>query len=238
MPHALKFISLLLLGLSSINFSFAFVNAPSPIVFKKTSTPKSFSRVQNQHFTTFKQIQTLHGMDLASEASGNDEKSAVRAQLRKLTGFSLTAFRLSAQATTMSVRTALRTATGVSISNVLSAFVGMFPLWARLFMQPFLIIYYTPLMILRGLVGSTKDSRREASRSHEVFVQGWKDAVEIAEKVNEDGYWPVHVNESGGIDFKSLPDPDEVLKTLEYANAIVESVEVATLANEEKSTES
>ena len=49
-------------------------------------------------------------------------------------------------------------------------------------------------MILRGLVGSTTDSREEASQAHAVFVQGWKDAVEIAEKLNEDGYWPVHVN--------------------------------------------
>lgn len=237
MPVSLKFVSVLLLNLISINLSLAFVNGPSPVLLKKTAISSPYFGVNHEHSRGFELSKPLYGTALASEASNDQESSTLRSQLRKITGFSLTAFQLSAQATTMSVRTALRGATGVSISRVLSAFVGMFPLWFRLFMQPFLIVYYTPLMILRGLLGSTKDSRNEASQTHEFFVQGWKDAVEIAEKVNEDGYWPVHVNENGGIDFKSLPDPEEVLKTLEYANAIVESVEVATLANKGEYTE-
>lgn len=61
-------------------------------------------------------------------------------------------------------------------------------------MQPFLILYYTPLIILRSMVGSTSTSREEARQAHEHFVDGLKEAVKVAEKVNKDGYWPVHVN--------------------------------------------
>ena len=64
----------------------------------------------------------------------------------------------------------------------------------RSFMQPFLILYYTPLIILQSMIGSTSTSNREARQSHELFVEGVKNAVEVAEKVNEGGYWPVHVN--------------------------------------------
>jgi len=57
-------------------------------------------------------------------------------------------------------------------------------------------------MILRSLVGTTRTSNQEARQAHEHFVEGWKKAVEVAEKVNEDGYWPVHV--SGELKFHKI----------------------------------
>jgi len=168
----------------------------------------------------------LSSNESAQQVKKVDDNST-RSALRKLTGFSLTAFRLSVRATTATMRTTLRTATGVSMTGMMSAFVGIFPLWIRSFFQPFLILYYTPLMILRSLVGTTRTSNQEARQAHEHFVEGWKKAVEVAEKVNEDGYWPVHVSENGGIEFNGLPDPKDVINTNELANAIVDSVEVA-----------
>ena len=59
----------------------------------------------------------------------NEDTKSIRSILRKLTGFSLTAFRVSARATSASIRATLRATTGVSLTGVLNAIVGMFPLW-------------------------------------------------------------------------------------------------------------
>ena len=55
-------------------------------------------------------------------------------------------------------------------------------------------MYYAPLLMLRGLVGQTKISRLRAKAAHEHLVDEWKNAVNVAESVAEDGYWPVHIN--------------------------------------------
>lgn len=34
----------------------------------------------------------------------------------------------------------------------------------------------------------------DSRRGHEKLVDGWRKAVEIAERAHTDGYWPVHLN--------------------------------------------
>jgi len=156
-----------------------------------------------------------------------------------LTGFSLTAFRASARAATgfslTALRATLRAATGVSVTGTMKAVLGVFPTWFRYFLQPFLILYYTPLMIMRSWVGPTRTSRQEALKAHEKFVEGWKDAVQVAEGAQEGGYWPIHVDEDGNIQAALPPEPDliignfpaEGLNKVDINDAIARSVEVA-----------
>lgn len=68
------------------------------------------------------------------------------------------------------------------------------------------MLYYTPLFILRNLTGPT---RKRARDSHEHFIEGWKNAVKAAEDAQEDGYWPVHVNDDGVIEAVLPPKPEK-----------------------------
>lgn len=61
----------------------------------------------------------------------------------------------------------------------------------RYFLQPFLILYYAPLFILRGLTGPSAELARKKRR---LVLEGWKDAVEHAERAEAGGYWPVRVD--------------------------------------------
>lgn len=108
---------------------------------------------------------------------------SVRVALRTATGFSLTA-----------TRTACRTLTGVSISAVFAKVLSIFPLFFRFFLQPLLILYYTPIVLLKAFVGPSKEYVNERRNAHEVLVKGWTQAVQAAEKASENGYWPVTVD--------------------------------------------
>ena len=50
------------------------------------------------------------------------------------------------------------------------------------------------LMIRYWMVGPSQEYVEESRKGHEKVVEGWRKAVEVAEKANKDGYWPVHVN--------------------------------------------
>ena len=52
-------------------------------------------------------------------------------------------------------------------------------------------MYYTPLMILKYYIGSTKGSKQEALAAHETVIEGWKDAIRAAEVAQES--LPLHV---------------------------------------------
>ena len=110
---------------------------------------------------------------LYSSETSNDNVSP-RSKLRQLTGFSLTA-----------IRSTLRAATGISlsqsISGILRRLLSILSPSLRYFLQPFLIMYYTPLMIIRYWVVGPSDQYVEDSRkSHEKVVDGWRRAVEAA----------------------------------------------------------
>jgi len=135
--------------------------------------------------------------------------SAARASVRATTGFSLTAFRASLYALT------------VSATQLLKRLVGVLPPWARYFVQPFLVMYYTPLTILRAFVSSQED----AKASHEKLLDGWREAITSAdEKIDS---WPIHVSADGSINA-------DVSETSIITNSIVEAIE---MKYEEQATE-
>ena len=56
-------------------------------------------------------------------------------------------------------------------------------------------MYYAPMMIVRyWMVGPSRKYVEESQKGHERVVEGWRRAVEAAEKAQEGGYWPVHLN--------------------------------------------
>ena len=158
------------------------------------------------------------------EPDEDDRPKPLRATLRGITGFSLTA-----------VRASLRAATGVSITTIVKTIVGAFPLWLRYFMQPFLILYYTPLMIMKSWVGETKTSRAEAMAAHEKLVEGWKKAIVAAENAQAGGYWPIHVDSDSNIVTAFPPDPEAInvnppdpnQQVVDVNKAVLQSVEIA-----------
>lgn len=162
------------------------------------------------------------GNDVSESSTGNTSNSRrgifypLRATLRGITGFSLTA-----------LRTSLRAATGISITSTTKAFVGLFPLWFRYFMQPFLVLYYAPLMLMRSWVGETKTSKAEKRAAHEKLVEGWKHAIEVAEAAQANEYWPIHVDADGNIVASMPPEPEDVWTQNPLNEAVLESVEVA-----------
>mmetsp|Transcript_55293 Transcript_55293/g.134305 ORF Transcript_55293/g.134305 Transcript_55293/m.134305 type:complete len:312 (+) Transcript_55293:324-1259(+) len=147
------------------------------------------------------------GVDSSSNGGSNNDKKktsssaiqTVRDELRKLTGFSFTVFRKTLRGITGISLTAIYAstiaATGLWIRKITSVILSVFPSGFRYFLQPFLVAYYGPLFILRSLTGPV---RKRARAKHEQVVDAWKDAVEYAERTEQDGYWPVIVSPDDG----------------------------------------
>ena len=149
-----------------------------------------------------------------------ERKSGIRKKLGNLTGLSLSGIRASARVTTRVSLTAtrkfLRTLTGVSVTGAMKALVGLLPPWCRYFLQPFLIIYYVPLVVLKGFIGSTSTTKKDASVVHEKLVDYWKEAIKMAE--NQSASWPLHVTSDGRLQY-DLDDDN-------MNDAIVDSIEL------------
>ena len=137
----------------------------------------------------------------ADESTSDD--GSPRSKLRQLTGFSLTALRSTLRAATgfslTACRATLRAATGISLSETISGtmrrILGILTPGMRYFLQPFLIMYYAPLLMVRyWVVGPSQQYVVDSRKGHEKMVDGWRKAVEAAEKANAGGYWPVHLN--------------------------------------------
>uniref|UniRef100_A0A7S4V692 Uncharacterized protein n=1 Tax=Ditylum brightwellii TaxID=49249 RepID=A0A7S4V692_9STRA len=126
------------------------------------------------------------------------DDTSTRGKLRQITGFSLTAMRSTMRAATgfslTTLRATLRVTTGISVTGTMRAIMSILPLWFRFFLQPFLIMYYVPLLMLRGLIGPTKTYKSEAMAAHQQLVSNWSDAIKAAEAAQKGGYWPVHVD--------------------------------------------
>lgn len=155
--------------------------------------------------------------------SSNDTPQSPRSKLRQLTGFSLTA-----------LRTTLRAATGISLSQSISGALritlGILSPSLRYFLQPLLIMYYAPLLMIRyWMVGPSQKYVEESRKGHERMVEGWRKAVEAAESANSGGYWPVHLNDDGTITTSLPPDPNDVL---DLADGIEKSVAATTTTAE------
>lgn len=155
-----------------------------------------------------------------NDVDGENSGTSIRKELGQLTGLSITVIRASVRATTglsiTAMRTFLRTLTGVSVTGTMKALFGLLPPWARYFLQPFLIMYYAPLVILKGLVGSTSSSKKDDRASHEQLVDYWKEAIQMAE--NRSASWPLHVMADGSLQYDL--DDDRM------NDAIVEAIEM------------
>lgn len=161
-----------------------------------------------------------------AEETGDEMEDAqdptTRTKLRQLTGFSLSAFRASMRAFTglslSAIYVATLTATGAWIRQLTRVVLSIFPPPVRYFLQPFLILYYAPLFIIRNLANNT---RKRARKTHEEVVDGWRSAVVKAEDTVS--YWPVHVDSEGNF---------EADGSVELNTGIAESVEVAMETND------
>jgi len=49
-------------------------------------------------------------------------------------------------------------------------------------------------MVRYWMVGPNEGYVEESKRGHERLVDGWREAVSVAERASVDGYWPVHLN--------------------------------------------
>lgn len=163
-------------------------------------------------------------MSTTNDSEDPKPNGSLRSRLRQATGFSLTALRATMRAATGISLTAIYAsalaATSAFVRKTMAVVLSPLPPWFRYFLQPFLILYYAPLFILRNLAGPTGKRARE---THEHFLDGFKAAVDAAEK-KADGYWPVHVNENGEI--VSVEEPQQSAKQVDINEGIAESMEV------------
>jgi hypothetical protein len=174
--------------------------------------------------------------DTESSSSNNNNINinsnlTLRDRLRRVTGFSLTVFRATLRGMTGISMTAVYAstvaATGLWIRKVTSVILSVFPSWFRYFLQPLLVLYYAPLFLLRNLTGPT---RKRAKMKHITVLTAWKEAVEYAEKTEQEGYWPVVVNEDGYFEMVAPPNPDDITPAeanRQFSQAMAETVEHA-----------
>jgi len=144
----------------------------------KPSSSKSTSRNIFRHQRYALPRATPSAINSSAESTDQEEnenafvrkkkKNAIRMFFGSITGISLTA-----------LRGTLHMSTSSFISTFFAKIMSIFPLWARYFMQPFLILYYAPLLILRGLIGVSESSKAEQSPARHVLdrLDGWIETV-------------------------------------------------------------
>jgi hypothetical protein len=169
----------------------------------------------------------------------------IRNRLRKVTGFSFTVFRKTLRGITGISLTAVYAtafaATSLWIRKTMSIFLRLFPSGFRYFLQPFLILYYTPLILLRTLTGP---SRKRAVDKHNTVIDAWKEAVNVAEKLEKNGYSPVSVNDDGYFELTAPPslsiddsndnNNNSNNRNEDMADAMAEVMEIINADDEEK----
>ncbi len=164
--------------------------------------------------------------DVEAATSAVSFPRAVRNRLRKATGFSFTVFRATLRGITGISLSALYAgalaASGLWIRKTMSTVLSAFPSGFRYFLQPFLVMYYTPLILLKSLTSPT--TRKRAVAKHETVIEAYKEAVVVASKTEEDGYWPVVVNDEG---YFELTKPPSVSSDADMADSMAAAVEHA-----------
>lgn len=147
-------------------------------------------------------------------------KKSLRSAIRQVTGFSFTAVRATLRAATGVSLTAIYASTlavtGQWIRTVMKVILGAVPAPLRSFLQPFLVLYYAPLFIIRNLTGPT---RQHAKQVHANVIEGWKNAVQAADEKATDGHWPLHLDQDGYFekDFAGVNVNDAVAESVEIA---------------------
>jgi len=233
LTKGILFVSSLLLILSNaflLNPVTKLVSHPTSASFFRGQNPLTSVLPSNHNCNTPRQLSTV--VNKSSKSNTNNE--GIRNKLRQLTGFSISAIRLSLHASITAARLGLQGFTGKVVTKTMKRFTAIFPTWIRYFMQPFLVMYFTPVMVLKSLCDRPKNYN-EALASHEKLVQGWKNAVERAELVQNGEYWPVHVNADGNIEVVEPPSSfsssetvtKQQSKTVVLADAIIDSLDVS-----------
>jgi hypothetical protein len=194
---------------------------------QKSSIPKPpISLFQSDHMITG--VNSLNASPASSSSdidpsslSSPDNDDAVRNRVRKLTGVSLTALRATMRTATGISMTVIyvstKAATGAWIRTTMKTILAPFPASFRYFVQPFLVLYYAPLFILRSLTGPT---HKNAQKVHEEFLQSRRRAVETAHK--RSSYWPLHLDKDGYIeaDFEEIDVNEVILESVQIAEDI------------------
>ena len=123
-----------------------------------------------------------------SSSSSSSSSSKIRSHLRTMTGFSFTALRATWRAATgislTAVSGACWAATSGAVRSSMAATLQIFPAWARYFLQPFLILYYVPLFMVRTLTDRTTMNAQQ--RKHEAWIQNFTSTREDIIMVDED----------------------------------------------------
>jgi len=136
-------------------------------LFESKGTGVSFSSVESNNNDNGDE--SSNSIDPSSDRNNND----ARGRLRKITGFSLTALRATMRATTgislKGIYVSTFVTTSAAVRKAMTLVLAPFPTWLRCFAQPFLVMYYTPLFILRNLSGGP--TRKNAIEAHEGFLE-------------------------------------------------------------------
>lgn len=193
------------------------------------TSPERSPLFVSSHFASNEDVTT------AAESSVSFPRM-VRNRLRTATGFSFTLFRATLRGITGISLTTLYAgalaATGLWVRKTMSTMLSIFPSGFRYFLQPFLVLYYTPLIVLRSLTSPT--TRKRAVAKHETVVHAWKEAVTLAEQTEKSGYWPVVVSEDGYFELAKPPSVDA--NNANMAEAMAEAVEQAMEINDDEPT--
>ena len=107
----------------------------------------------------------------------------------------------------------------------MSVLLSVFPSGFRYFLQPFLVMYYTPLILLKSLTSPV--TRKRAVAKHARVLEAWKEAVVVAEKTEKDGYWPVVVSDEGYFELSKPPSVRDESSDADVAEAMAATVEQA-----------
>lgn len=224
--------------------------ALSASAFQQGPLPRPSSRLAPRSVVPTAQS-PLFGSELSAQFASNSDESTtsstsatatasflrtVRNRLRTATGFSFTVFRATLRGITGISLTTLYAGTlavtGLWIRKAMSTVLGLFPSGFRYFLQPFLVLYYTPLILLRSAASPT--TRKRAVKKHETVVEAYKEAVTLAEETEKSGYWPVVVSDDGYFELAKPPSVGESGGAAKMAEAVAEAVQHAMEINSDE----
>lgn len=139
----------------------------------------------------------------------------IRPVLKGITGFSLSALRQTA-----------RTFTGISLSKfvmrIIRPFYRIWPRWIRFFLQPLLIMYYWPLIMIRAKVMS-----KGYPLTSEKVLKG------VSKLVVDQEYVPLAVTSDLGVEVSSLPTLEEFEKIAVDEDDVYQGLEEFEVAEED-----
>ena len=186
----------------------AFSRPTAALQVMRLTEPRGLSGISlDQHVSSrhpdslfSRRIATCLDVSMLSEEVYHSDEGSIRSgmplhdRLRQGTGFLLTALqtvgRTANDISHMAIYGIAVAASGLWIRKTTSIILAIFPAWFRYFLQPFLIAYYVPIFIIRGLTGPT---RRQAEANRAAMKERWKDVIEFGKQTENSGYWPVQV---------------------------------------------